>query len=242
MTNAIWLSPNSFVSDLFRDGYRDETDRQTHVPIFIAAKKPTPKEEKVGREIIIIIRNVGETCGKLTGENHKSVKPKKTSQTDVRRHSWISFQMAAAILRFLLRLGFVVLASQPWRRQAQGTKKQNLSVRRGYLERMKRDTGARIICASLFFPFSWILLKKRRARFFVYFGHGATHPRSNFPLSFLLFFIPNFSLENQPEKSCCCCLLRVVDLAPWLLIAPAWRLKGNFFDPQFRRWNVIQNV
>jgi hypothetical protein len=148
------LSPNSFVSDLFRDGYRDETDRQTHVPIFIAAKKPTPKEEKVGREIIIIIRNVGETCGKLTGENHKSVKPKKTSQTDVRRHSWISFQMAAAILRFLLRLGFVVLASQPRRRQAQGTKKQNSSVCRGYLERMKRDTGARIICASLFFPFS----------------------------------------------------------------------------------------
>lgn len=102
-------------------------------------------------------------------------------------------------------------------------------MRRGYLERMKRDTGARIICASLFFPFSWILLKKRRARFFVYFGHGATHPRSNFPLSFLLFF-PNFSLENQPKKSCCCCcsLLRVVDLAPWLL-APAWRLIGNFF-------------
>jgi hypothetical protein len=79
------------VSDLFRDGYRDETDRQTHVTIFIAAKKPTPKEEKVGREIIII-RNVGETCGKLTGENHKSVKPKKTVR-----------QTCAGILGYLSR-------------------------------------------------------------------------------------------------------------------------------------------
>lgn len=64
--------------------------------------------------------------------------------------------MAAAILRFLLRLGFVVLA-QP-RRRAQGTKKQNSSVRRGYLERMKRDTGLDgqdyLRLALFFSPFS----------------------------------------------------------------------------------------
>lgn len=95
----------------------------------------------------------------------------------------------------------------------------------------KRHGGQDYLRLALFSFFMNPFKYKRRARFFVYFGHGATHPRSNFPLSFLLFFIPNFSLENQPEKSCCCCccLLRVVDLAPWLLIAPAWRLKGNFF-------------
>lgn len=50
------------------------------------------KEKKSEREIIIIRRNVGETCGKLTGENHKSVKPKKTVR-----------QTCAGILGYLSR-------------------------------------------------------------------------------------------------------------------------------------------
>jgi hypothetical protein len=62
-------------------------------------------------------------------------------------------------------------------------------VCRGYLERMKRDTGARIICASLFFPFSWILLNIRDVPDFSSISDTEQHTRVPISLSLFSFFL-----------------------------------------------------
>lgn len=241
MTNAIWLSPNSFVSDLFRDGYRDETDRQTHVTIFIAAKKPTPKEEKVGREIIIIIRNVGETCGKLTGENHKSVKPKKTSQTDVRRHSWISFQMAAAILRFLLRLGFVVLAPTT----SPGNQETKFECAPRLFRTNEKRHGGQDYLRLALFSFFMNPFKKETCQIFRLFRTRSNTPAFQFPSLFSPFFYSKLFAGKSTREKLLLLLLFITRSRSGSLAVNSARLEIErefFFDPQFRRWNVIQNV